>query len=292
MFKHNIIVVILISIFTNSTALISGYFGWDVQLIITSIVFFVVGLLYIRCKLKLLFYATVLLLPFTVIYLPVVIVDKLIHVYPIALIPYISFTVGVVFQKLNKLMFRLILIVPYFIIIIISFWSLYPNYRTYVFNRNNISLEGSYYDISKLIIYSKNNQKINIKLENDEIIVFDFWSTTCGVCYKKFPKFESLKSKYSSNKEVKFYAVGLCNKNQSHSDVIEKSKALDYSFDFIFLKNDSISNDFIKKYIHSVPTLMILNKNSIEFIGGSDSYNSGIHNIENKLNNFLLDIKR
>ena len=40
-----------------------------------------------------------------------------------------------------------------------------------------------------------------------QIVVFDFWNTSCPYCYKKFPVLKEKHEKWSENANIKFYAV-------------------------------------------------------------------------------------
>ena len=62
------------------------------------------------------------------------------------------------------------------------------------------------------IFYARtlNNTKISSKkmLEND-IVVLNFWFSTCGPCKAEIPKLNALKKLYKDDKNVKFIAIGL-----------------------------------------------------------------------------------
>ena len=40
-------------------------------------------------------------------------------------------------------------------------------------------------------------------------VVLDFWHTSCGVCFKKFPEFEEFYVKYLLNRDVDLYSVNI-----------------------------------------------------------------------------------
>ncbi|MEL1241237.1 TlpA family protein disulfide reductase [Flavobacterium flavipallidum] len=55
---------------------------------------------------------------------------------------------------------------------------------------------------------SINQKKIDTKKINGEIIVYNFWFTTCGPCKMEIPKLNELKEKYK-NKNIHFIAIAL-----------------------------------------------------------------------------------
>ena len=40
-------------------------------------------------------------------------------------------------------------------------------------------------------------------------VILDFWNSSCGVCFREFPKFEEQYMKYNSNKDVAIFAVNV-----------------------------------------------------------------------------------
>ena len=56
----------------------------------------------------------------------------------------------------------------------------------FAFSKNNNSHK--YDRLPEVTLVDKNKQKIDI--HKNKIIVLDFWSTNCGICFKKFPDLE------------------------------------------------------------------------------------------------------
>lgn len=63
-------------------------------------------------------------------------------------------------------------------------------------------------------------------------LVLDFWTTSCGVCWKKFPQVEALYQKIKSNAKIAFYGVHCRNEKEREtiSTGIEKLKEKGYTF--------------------------------------------------------------
>ncbi len=79
-----------------------------------------------------------------------------------------------------------------------------PNWLSWYNNQNLQPLEGS---VSLELIDDQGN---HINTERDlqsKIIVLDFWTSGCGVCFQKFSKFESVYKNYKHRSDIQFYAV-------------------------------------------------------------------------------------
>ncbi len=105
-------------------------------------------------------------------------------------------------------------------------YLIFPNWQNWVMFRNA-------YEITKLkeiTLETKNGEMISTNSFMRKTTVIDYWSTTCGVCYKKFPEFEKLHKMYEQDTNIVFYSIHIPTKHDS----IEKSKKLldkhDYSF--------------------------------------------------------------
>jgi len=91
--------------------------------------------------------------------------------------------------------------------------------------------------------------------------VLDFWSTSCGICFKKFPDFERLKQKYAAKTEVEFYAVNLIQPREELSTVKKVAGSFSYSFKTLYTNINSANQIRELLKIEAVPTIVIINKN-------------------------------
>jgi thiol-disulfide isomerase/thioredoxin len=101
---------------------------------------------------------------------------------------------------------------------------------------------------------SLTNEKIDTKKFLGDVIVYNFWFTTCGPCKAEIPKLNQLKEKYKG-KNVHFIAIALdpdykiipfLNKIPLNYDIIPEGQWVSEKFD-----------------VHSYPTNIIVDKNGI-----------------------------
>lgn len=107
-----------------------------------------------------------------------------------------------------------------------------------------------------LVLKDESGNVYNLENDKGKIIVLDLWSSSCGVCFKKFPDFEFQKEKYKNDHNVKFYSLNLRLKRDSKIDL--KKYTEKYSFKTLYADEKSwkILNN------QTVPKLLIIDKNS------------------------------
>jgi len=60
--------------------------------------------------------------------------------------------------------------------------------------------------------------------------IFDFWNTSCGICFREFPKFEEQYVKYRSNSNVALYSVNVKLPRDKEGVSFEIISEIGYSF--------------------------------------------------------------
>lgn len=136
---------------------------------------------------------------------------------------------------------------------------LFPTYFIYYHNRT----------AEKNIIF-KNVDLINasgkpIELDENKIIVLDFWSTDCSICYKKFPGLQATFDKYKNNKNVEIYSVNVPLKRDSFSKTIKILDSIGYTFPKLYaVSNEQIANVL---HINAFPHLIIVKNKKIRYDG-------------------------
>lgn len=169
--------------------------------------------------------------------------------------------------------------------ILLSFFVAFifiPNQRNYFVNLDS-KRDTIFPQIS--LVDEKN---MAIEMPNDKIIVLDFWNTSCGVCFKKFPEFEKLYLNFKDNPDVQFYSVNVPLKRDSFEDTIELVNRLGYKYQTIYA---TLPEDIERKLkIESYPKFIIVKNNRIRFSGYLDiSNNVFVYNTENELKKLIKE---
>ncbi|QXP61057.1 peroxiredoxin family protein [Olleya sp. HaHaR_3_96] len=107
-----------------------------------------------------------------------------------------------------------------------------------------------------------------------QVVVLNFWFTTCGPCMMEMPQLNKLRSSFKT-KKVKFFAITF-DKKETVEQFLKKNK-----FDFTITPN---ANDVIMMYgVQNYPTTIVINKNG-EIIAKEIGYRT---NIEPVLTTFI-----
>ncbi len=97
-----------------------------------------------------------------------------------------------------------------------------------------------------------------------KVVVLDFWTTSCGVCFKKFPDFEEVYLKFINNPKVEIYSVNIPVKRDTLEKTKKLVKRLNYKFPTLYAK----SNEIPEKYgFNTFPHLIILKSGNIRYNG-------------------------
>lgn len=97
----------------------------------------------------------------------------------------------------------------------------------------------------------------------DKILVLDFWNTSCGVCFRKFPLLDSVSKVYKSDTNIVFYAVNIPLDGDTEGLAFEMIRKKGYSF------NVAIGDTTIpaKLGFNVYPTTFIIQDDSIQYRG-------------------------
>jgi len=254
------LLILLISLISNSSAILSGAINWYFQFGITASVFFVAGLLYTKFSINKYIYILIICFPF-LFYTSYTIYNLFFHVFPIALIPYFALLLGFYISKSKrpyktKIRFSVLYL---FLVICFSVFGM-PNYLSYIFYSEGLKIETQTQYIQDFDLYDANLKKVELCNMKGKIIVLDFWTTSCGICYRKFPEFEKLADYFSTSDNICFFAVNILTKRDSLQNVIQQSKELGYKFQFLFTNETEVKSIQKKINVFSFPTIIIINK--------------------------------
>ena len=280
--------VLIYSFLITTVSLLSGTLGWNYQFVLVGTSFFIGGLLYSRkYDLNPVRFSLIILLPFLGIYDGLVFYDQLMHVYPIAIIPVVTYLAGL-FLNLFSTGFKKILLSTVIIVTIgIVGYAGMSNWLSYVFNKNQVTVEN---ENAEILFYNANNETLSLLQLPHEIVILDFWTTSCGICFKKFPELQELYDKYKPDDRVGIYAVNLLLKNQELEFVKENKHLMKYTFPQLYTSFEYSKN--IQKHFdfNKVPTVVIIDDGRLIYRGQLNIkdyilVNNTIDFIENALNN-------
>jgi thiol-disulfide isomerase/thioredoxin len=108
----------------------------------------------------------------------------------------------------------------------------------------------------------------------NKMVVLDFWTTSCGACFKKFPTLEALYSKVASRSDIKIYSVNNPLKDDNREESIRMIRERGYLFPIRFGSKKE-NNDQLN--FNGYPTVF-------EVANGSEIiYKGDIENVESIL---------
>jgi len=139
------------------------------------------------------------------------------------------------------------------------------NWTRYVFN-------SKYSEITKQTfikeIKHENGFPISPTVFENKLSVMYFWTTSCGVCYKKFPDLQELYIDYSDNKDIAISAVNVLYPKESPSDIYHSIRERGWSFPLFFLAKDDL-NKYDDVDLNFYPYVLVLDyDNTVLYSGG------------------------
>lgn len=134
------------------------------------------------------------------------------------------------------------------------------------------------------------NNKTPINLSQDKVVVLDFWSTSCGICFAKFPDFEATYLKYKNNPNVIIYTVNVPLKKDDFKKTTRMLNNLGYTFPKLYATSAKQVKDSLN--INSFPHLLIIKNGKIRYNGILETGKKVvIYNIESEIEKLLNEKK-
>ena len=78
-----------------------------------------------------------------------------------------------------------------------------------------------------------------VELPKDKVVVLDLWTTSCGVCFKKFPAVEEQYLAYKDDPRIQFYSVNIPIKRDTLAKTKKFVEKLGYQFETIYSMEQS-----------------------------------------------------
>ena len=176
---------------------------------------------------------------------------------------------------------KIILIVAIGIFAIVGY-VFFQNVLVLVENQN-AEMNGRY----PLVNFTDEN-KTSVSFAKDKIIVLDFWTTSCSICFTKFPDLEKTYLKYKNNHDVLIYAVNVPLRDDKFYEAKVMLNKLGYTFPKIYATSAKQIEDSLK--INSFPHMIIIKDGRIRYNGIFESdRNVAFYNIESEINKLLIE---
>lgn len=159
---------------------------------------------------------------------------------------------------------------------------MFPNYYSYLKNHN----AEKNLNFPKVSIIDKENSQVN--LNQNKIIVLDFWTTSCSVCFSKFPDLEDTYTKYKSNPNIEIYSINVPENRDKFQNTITILDKKGYKFPKLYAKSAKEIKDSLN--IYSFPHLLILKNGRIRYDGRLETEeNVFMYNIESEIDKLLSE---
>ncbi|MBC8753252.1 TlpA family protein disulfide reductase [Kordia sp. YSTF-M3] len=120
--------------------------------------------------------------------------------------------------------------------------------------------------LPKISFYTLNEEKVNF---TNEVTIIDLWSTSCAVCFRKFPEFEKLKQEFEGNDKIQFYSANVPLKNDTREKTLATIKRLNYDYETLFAEKFEMIRDSLG--INGFPHLLIIKNDTIRYLGDMET---------------------
>lgn len=141
------------------------------------------------------------------------------------------------------------------------------NWTEYIYNKNTLLPKESFSEV----FFDLDGQEVTMDDFEGKIVVLDLWTTSCGVCFKKFPEFEKFYQDNKEREDILIYAVNLPFKDESGEDNRQMIDKFGYDFPVLIANNDLYHFTYACN-ITGVPAIIIIDKN------GKVVYNKSLNN--------------
>ena len=131
--------------------------------------------------------------------------------------------------------------------------------------------------------FATDNDSLCIHDIKKKYVLLDFWSSTCGVCFEKFPEVQELYDRFKNDNNILISSVFIASNGENYSDGRNILKEYGYTFPIMGCA-DWDSSLITTLGIKSVPHVIILNENKEVVFRGSIEY------AEKKLKELLINV--
>lgn len=120
-------------------------------------------------------------------------------------------------------------------------------------------------DVSGTITKSDDTVQVRNK---DQLILLDFWTTTCGVCFEKFPDLQKVYDEHKDDDRVAIYSVNVKVRRDTIPQLAETMiSERNYTFP-VYFANEGIDTQF---NVWAYPTAILIKNDTIIGRGGIEN---------------------
>jgi thiol-disulfide isomerase/thioredoxin len=178
---------------------------------------------------------------------------------------------------------RKTLLIPIFSFILFAFIGLILHPNVFVLQNNIRANTNEEFDGISLV----NKNRETVELDKSKIIVLDFWTTSCGNCFKKFPDLEKYYLEYKDNPNVEFYSINVPLKRDEFSKVVKLVADLNYEFPTLYATS---IKEVENLGIYGYPHLLILKNGKLRYDGRleTDKY-IFVNHLKSEINKLITE---
>lgn len=208
-----------------------------------------------------------------IIFIPVFLVCGILSTYLLGLNLYklpvpsnIAHFLGILFALLVVNVNKLTKIIVVAAMILGSLWVTFFGYTFWLNKLNFGTYSGLVYEcLPKTYTFYKNDgSNIRSSELKNKIVLLDFWSTSCGICFRKFPILEAKYQQYRNDPSIQLFAVNIPVKKDSMQTSFKIIR--DYKYDFpVLVDRDSFAIKNLK--VRGVPQVFIIKNDTVLFRG-------------------------
>lgn len=150
--------------------------------------------------------------------------------------------------------------IPFFLSFILTAFMVFQGWDYWLHYRNFDTFTGkvSYPLPTKFEAFDEAKNLIVEQDFNGKIVLLDFWTTTCGICFKKFPQVQAVYDKYRNNSSVIILAVNSPIEEDRPNQAFEMIRERGHNFPVVITKGEDLAEKFgVKGY----PTTFVINRN-------------------------------
>lgn len=116
---------------------------------------------------------------------------------------------------------------------------------------------GEYYLPTKFEAFNEDMKLVTNDYFTNKIVLLDFWTTSCSLCFQKFPHLQTVYDKYQQDTSVVVLAVDTPLEEDTPNQAFEMIKQRNYTFPVVVTKDADLAE---KWGVNWYPTTFVINQ--------------------------------